>query len=279
MTRLWTAIPQSVWKHKIIPMHQTWCVAFFFWISIQRKGDEVRWHSVQRETVASHKGSLTNRSVFYVTRCSPWERPCFNSGAFLCIPNYSVLLFSFFSQNLFIFSFFFRKIFPPLYWLPVRHTTIWRYSDSPLIALNLHPDKLLLQNYFYRQKHSEDWAAFLWFGRFGKKIVHWILSCTAGDKTHGVSRRRHQWETRQAKNRLTSYWWRRLELPCVLSPSVSMLSTKTFFKPNLISAYWSKQSENLQNLEKSENKKAPWKKGRYPCPFYILIRSFAINVH
>ena len=34
------------------------------------------------------------------------------------------------------------------------------------------------------------------------------------------SRRRHQYETRQAKNRLVSYWWRRLEVPCVLSPGV-----------------------------------------------------------
>ena len=39
---------------------------------------------------------------------------------------------------------------------------------------------------------------------------------TAGDKTHGTSRRRHQYETGQAKNCLVSYWWRLLEVPCVV---------------------------------------------------------------
>ena len=46
---------------------------------------------------------------------------------------------------------------------------------------------------------------------------------TAGGKTHGTSRRRHQQEIRQAKSCLVSYWWRRLEVPCVLSPAVHLI--------------------------------------------------------
>ena len=37
----------------------------------------MRWNSVWRETVASRMCNRTDPSVFYDTRCSPWEPPCF----------------------------------------------------------------------------------------------------------------------------------------------------------------------------------------------------------
>ena len=37
----------------------------------------MRWHCVWHETMVSPTGKLTDRFLFCVTCCSPWERPCF----------------------------------------------------------------------------------------------------------------------------------------------------------------------------------------------------------
>ena len=48
---------------------------------IQRKGGEMRWNTIWRETVASHMCSLIDQLVFSDTRCWPWECPCFTPNA------------------------------------------------------------------------------------------------------------------------------------------------------------------------------------------------------
>ena len=57
---------------------------------------EVRRSSVWRETMVSRRGNLFDQSVFCVTRCSPWERPCFTPNA---VPSHVPSLVLFFSAT------------------------------------------------------------------------------------------------------------------------------------------------------------------------------------
>ena len=59
-----------------------------------------------------------------------------------------------------------------------------------------------------------------WFYQVTCGPLDTLVQCTAGDKTHGISRR-------QISACLVYYWWRRLELPCLLSLYFELITFST----------------------------------------------------
>ena len=212
--------------------------------------------------------------------------PGLNSRTFLCSSIFFNVTFFLFSPRICLFLAFFSGKFSlrcigsrsgirPSDDIPIHRSSL---STSTHINFCWYMSKY----YFYRQKHSENWAAFLWFGRLGEKncplnLIFLVQLGTKDMALPGGATSKSLDRSKTVQPLTSGAAWR-----ChVFCPQLYPCCQQKHFSSQIWSVPTdpSKQSENLQNLEKSDNNKNAVKKGRCPCPFYTLIKSSAINVH